>query len=1213
MTARLSLYTDFASAGGTLIGPLDLVDGEVVSRLDGDDRCVWRSSRARWVELGGTLRQVVRVEWPEATVEEFRITRATWDNETPYIQLEALPLFAELVTGGLAIRTVNGLPQTRVVGELALSAWLAQEVIPSRAATRINLTLGTLDRDPVLALDLDITTPGAIIRDLLNKAGLELDLVRNGEVGHILNARLARNSTLPALSVTEGRNLAALAAGVDENNLATVVVPLGDADPDTGNRATMATVRYEVADIAIGNWVLLNDPESGDSPIQVDTQWVGCHLAVVGGVTREILNSRASDGAVQLSDTTAFPIGTRVTIVADASSNPQVEVFDSTAVAARGRRVAPVTFAGVRGEANEIRNGRFASGVTDWSAFNASTPPAYAEVARSELNTELVFAANVPGGRTAGTAGTTPMAVDGLPASARLLRGDVIRQDGTNCVVSNDAVPNTSGAFTSLTVSPGLPAAFSDNAAVKVVRRKTLSFTNVVAMTRFSRYFILSGPSAQELAYLHALNGGIHDVTVTGPNGESYLPGTTPVAPNAANVRFFTFPGDDTKIVMQQNGGWTGGPGESALGFFAMTSVTVISALRLEIARNTSYSAGTITVGDPVTLPFYATGLPAYASGLPMTGVVVSFTSTTITVDVLGLPTGHSLVGASFTSIPNWWPNFPSGPQVPAVNTWQTSFAVSAAFSVVRRKESRNFAFNGSHTSGQTTGISLKAVAALATRNWQSGDVIYAAVDGYAVFVHFTAANPLAGTGTISLGSSNVQNYPLAEVQTATFELLGTFEFDDGVDQWSTSSIFIQLASISGTSVTFTVPDYLVSGSVVTVPQTCNSSVAPYTKTFNVNGAASWTADGSVSVPIAAAASGLAAYTRLWSNWQGSAETARLFLRTAISASATAMVVCGDDAYESDWDGVATPVTTMYRLFGGAGNSYLEFLGNTMIVAATVTANGSGQASVTLTAANTNTVPDNAVLRVSRPIMLRPTDPTNGSVVRLLTAVGSSNQPTGSSNGIQSSSFVVTVPTGGTRTVTALVTFSLSAGTYPLGQQPALAILSSANAVLAWARLSDAGVVVAATPTVARIIAQVTLTTTTTVKLALFGGATDAALWTVAMDAMLAVTTNTEVPFVTSSWANLLAQRGTDILLLRRLLMADLEVDLATLRSWTDAPDSTAPVSVGQTILIPAYGVTRRITSVTRSLVSPDVARLEIGVVSTDLSRRVAKLLAGGS
>lgn len=1208
-TVTLELWTDYAAAGGTRKGDIPIAAGGVTAEVSGDAKIAAEVPRQRWVELGGSLRDVLRVTWPEGTVEEARVRRISDTDEQTLIALEALQIFDDLVTGGPILRVVNGSVVTRLADEVRLSTWLASYILPHESAQRIGLTLGTLARDPVIPGEFDAKSVGAVIRALFDAAGLEVELVRAGDSGWVLNGPLAIGDAAPTLTVERGRTQLDLTATVDDAALASVVIPLGADDPDTGDRATIANVRYEVSALPSSGWVSLVDPETNATPILLDQQWVGAALRLPDTTTRTILAARASDGSVQLTTTTGVTVGTRVGMVA-VDGSPLVEVFDAGGGSAP--RIVPKTWSTLRGEANELTNGRFKNGLTGWSAANAVTPPAYAEVYRSELGVTRSFQANVPGGRPAGTGTGTALNVDGLPAGSRVLRGEVIDQAGSTHALSAAAIPSPTGALT-LSLATGLPAAYTDNEPITLVRRELATMTTGISTPKAGGYAVLSNADAALIQRLVSFavvdnvtpsTSDPGDVFLVGPGGETF---------NNNLVGLYAFDGDPNKIVVRYPG--FGGTSAGAVGSFFCNTYSVVSAQRLKLY----YFGGSGSVGTTVVVTFngtyFAANMPAWCAPtgyFTFVGTVVSTGSdgggTYILADWLGVPASASLLGFYATVRPN--ESVSLGPPVvstPAPNLFSYNDMWSGSFALTWARERRTLRFDGAASLGATT-VAFKAISALARRDWTNTDTLYNQRPPIAMTLRATAVNLGASTLTIDLANSTAQNYQDLWPYTV-FVLTGSF-LKDG-DYVGTH--YIVLTGISGTTVSFTVAPsesygyFDTANSTADAPQTCPATSSPTSDSYAVTGAASWASTGLATVPISIP-SGRTLYAgaKVWSNFHGTGPSDTLMIvATTVVGPASSVSVRASDGYPNDWDGVTTPPNALWRV---GTDSYLEVLGNRLVVAATATVNGSGQAALTLTAPNTNAIPDNVALSFTRPQLLRPSDPTDGSVVWLLSPPGG---VTSATPGLGSTPVLIPVPTGTTRVVTALVTFSLPAGVYPVGEQPAIAIVDAAGNVLTTAPLATNQVTVLSTPTVARIILQVTLTASTTLAVRVYGGCTDPTLRAAVLDAMLCITARDDVPFTASSWANQLAQRGIDVLAAQRLPVAEVSIDVATLRRWSDAAATNAPIVLGQKVRVAALGVTRRILTLTRSLTNPHRATVTVGAVSTDLTRRVAATAGG--
>lgn len=1005
MTA--TLWTDYEASGGARVGALPVIDGVERTRVDGNETTTLTVPVARWTALQGDVRQVIRIDWPEGTVSERRISKVDLTDGAGTVTLECLPPLADLGTGGPILRRQGTRILSRVAGELAISTAIAQYILPHPAAQRLGLVLGTVERDLVVAFDLDSPTPLALLRALL--AGQEPELVRTSGTTWTLHLRAARGATLPPLTVTRGRNQAALALGVDDEALATVVVPLGDADPGTGDRATIATGRWTI-DGVDGLWVRLRDGTMPTmSPVQVDTQWVGAWLRTRDGVTVAITGSRASDGAVLVGSVDGLAVGERVAITADSTGAPLVELYDATTPANR-RRVVPLTYP-VRGEANELPDGGFDDATfAAWPEVNGTG--ATVPMTREEFGVTLTGAAN--GSRSAATPGSTPFPIDGLPPNTWLRRGMQIQVPPTVLTTNGWAIAGATGALT-LPLSAPLAGAIPDNTPMTLTRVTGNLRINITGL-RLSpgNEFILNYlPSDSNWLTLHRLDRS--DVRLT-------LTGTFFYLDTATGLQT-TDPNTGLPFVFASVSGWIRGVGQAA------NTLQFIPEW----------------VGD---------GLIVMASAVDAViihGPFVRETRTVLTNGVQNAGATSLVLRADIGREQYWTPAFASTQQI-------------------RRAD--------------TTGVYDIASATA----W--------AVD--------SNGRP---TCTVTLDSPGVPT-----------------------------------------------GDTLVDRQSMRVTNSLRASVNP--GPYEVEGAV---VGPSTTLPLRG----------------GSRTTGRNWYE---SLPSTAQV---SGAY------VVGPGST------------LAIAGELLEVAASAQADGSGAVSVTLTGPNASAIADNTVLTVRVPPMLRPTDTPTGPALRLFSPVGGSNIPTTSTPGRTSALIPFAVAPGSTLTVTALVTFSLTAGTYPLGQQPAIALVDATGTLVAWGRLADGTAQVLGTPTIARLIVQHTLTASTALALRIYGGATDRALWQVVLDAMLTESDRDDIPFVRDSHANALTLRGLTDWTQRRTPAVSVDVSLTTLRRWIDQPN--APVGIGQAIVLPDYGLTRRVLTIDRSLIDPDAVRVEVGVQPPEL------------
>ncbi len=1150
----VTLWTDYASAGGQRLGTLVLVDGTERQRLDGNETTTLTVGKDRWLALGGDVRMVVRVVWSDGSIVERRISQVETTDTSPTTDLTLTPVFADLANGGPILRVVAGRVATRVAGELDVVTALHTYFATHSAVTRLGIVIGTVEKNPVVQLEMDAPTPAALLLDLFDKAKIEAEWVRTSDTVWTVHGRSRRGSTVPPLRITEARNQARLALAVDEQQLATVVVPFGDADA-TGDRATIATARWRVASVLDGGWVQLRDPENASrSPILVDTQWQEAYVRDRDGVNQQILASRVSDGAVQLANTTGLGIGSRVFLASDPAGAPLVEVYDTAAVGAR-RRVVPLTLSGVRGDANEIRNGRFLDGLTDWGAANPVTPPAFVEIPRSELG--VTRTARADGIRPAGTGTGTPFAVKGLPANSVVRQWAELRLGNATLQVSADAIPDVAGQIT-LSVTPGLPGAYADDTAFTLIRRER-------------RTLLLDGAQSVLLTRLRfqdsntdGLNSGISGVVTAAVGGW---------VSNSLTLNYATPGVQAGAIVMEQPN-----PTIPALSNFPL----LFSVQSTGVPVPTGPTTATLLFGGSSSAITVGTTRLRYRL-MNNQLCICRVTANSGGVWTLELES-HAAFGTPNPTFSDGFYQYEASDQVLANgSTWTLDIT----------RETRMLRCNGPQSAGATS-VPFKAQFNLSTRNWSATDTIS---------LPRAVSATLAITGVTSyifdpLGTTLVVTYDAAastmdDLATPADWAIGDVWFDFG------SGGTFRLDSIGGGTASL-----VGSGASPTTPQTATAS---WTKvdTYALSGTASWGANARVTLNLASPVPTGRSYARglaVNANW----ETNAMRLHVALNAGATSVQLAGVDFFFAGSDPIASLRGAVYRIPETV--STIPIPGNTLYAASTTQANGSGVAAISLVAANPNAIANDEAVTIVTPQLLRPSDPTAGSVVRLTSPTNASF--TNSSPALATLTGVpVTVPPGATLPVTVLVTLSLSAGSYPLTNAPVVALLDGAGTVLQTGGIAAGNVTVAQTPTIVRVILQRTLTASATLFVRLAGRNTDRSNWIAVLDAMLVIGADDDVPFTSGSWANELAIRGAEELAARRDPAVAVSVDLATLRRWSDAP-AGAPVVLGQTVELPALGLTRRVLTIDRSLTDPTRVRVEVGVQTDQLTTQVGQLLS---
>lgn len=171
-------------------------------------------------------------------------------------------------------------------------------------------------------------------------------------------------SALATRTLEVGGSITTLQQTQELSNAPTVVVPF------TASGTGMEHPAWEIGAVTGAGpyWTTLLDPDGGALPIREDDQCIGAYLLTSGGTTHAILDSRASDSAVQTTANTGLSAGGIVSIVIDTSGRPLTELTSPSGVAgSRGRVVAEVGTLATHAARNLIVNPLF----DDWSSVSA--------------------------------------------------------------------------------------------------------------------------------------------------------------------------------------------------------------------------------------------------------------------------------------------------------------------------------------------------------------------------------------------------------------------------------------------------------------------------------------------------------------------------------------------------------------------------------------------------------------------------------------------------------------------------------------------------------------------------------------------------------------------------------------------------------------------------------------------------------------------------
>ena len=453
-----------------------------------------------------------------------------------------------------------------------------------------------------------------------------------------------------------------------------------------------------------------------------------------------------------------------------------------------------------------------------------------------------------------------------------------------------------------------------------------------------------------------------------------------------------------------------------------------------------------------------------------------------------------------------------------AIGTPPAQFADNDTFTATFVRETRAFRFSGTQSSGASS-VTFKNISALARRDWVNTDTLFARRDltATARITAFTDNADNTYTATIDTSLSTLDEVASADRDgKALIGIPGNWTvYYEGGGSFSTVVLGLTVISLSGSTLQMAIPasagiDY-VTGSATGTPFIANA-VWTVVDSYPVTAGAAWGSNGRATLTVSIPAGRtIARGTPLYANWIGGgasgaelAAATTLFAHATVTGSASSLEVAGWDDYRSDWDGSTPLATAVYRLFGGTGGSRWDFPGEVMVAAASTQANGSGQANVTLKAANVVALADNASISITRPDLMPDGASTAGSVMRLMYASGSL-LPAASTPSVQSETAWISVPSGLTRKLIAVLRAVVSPGTYGTGgSAPQVALVNtSTNQTVAAGSIAEGAVSVDVTvPTEYLVTCTAELTTSGLYQLRLYGGSNASFnVWVIALDA----------------------------------------------------------------------------------------------------------------
>jgi hypothetical protein len=1208
MSWELTLMSDWTSAGGVPLGNLGpALPGSVLRRelsargvatLVLDAGLAWdRAADRAIVRIDGLARGGY------AEVRVANRSRQTQGASGLQFTVTAHPRIYDLADSDLVRETLSGRTVYRFTENLTPRQYGDRFLFVQQETDRLaGVRWGVVEFLDPIPLSWDRWTRGELLSAIVNATDAEVQwrIALDGAEEVDLLRRIGASASVVPLAY--GGLLEDHQLQEDFTNLMTVARVAGEPATTDSERATIGENLWRVTAVrSLGGGqvaIALRSPTSEESPLLEDGQYCAHPAldlparyldALDGSALLRIEATTLASSEFVVTTSTPPAIGARVQIVADAAGTPLETLELPSAVRQYGRVVRDLQIAGGRGERQYARNGGHELGLALWSPANGGGGTEYL---RDELGRTFTALAN--GTRPAGTGTGTPFAIDGLTPGQPLRRGMELRTGGVVLPVTGGAIPDASGALSLTVAAPGLPGDFADNAPFTLIRRETRAFVldgeqSVMAVAlrfRDSDTDLLPRGIPGTLA---ATSGGLLG---TGARCDYLHP-----ALSAGRVGLSPpFLGGSRSTLDQTT--WPTQP-------FRVLCAAPPTIAPDGVSATVTVSGYLPTVGGPVSSPVAGVTRLRWGSGSGQTIVarVTAIAGSVLTLAPESTPTLQIPSTAWYDTGTGFWTFDVSNATVADGSTW--------TFTIER--ETRTLLLNGLRVAG-TTVLPFRPQALIATRPWLATDTITlrrtitATLNITAVgsVDPVTDIDPDTGD-TILVGYSHTVSFAAA---TSTLDEVALADYPPG-GLWlqAGSSGTWRLESLVGTTASF----FMGTGaSSAAFPVGLASVTWNRDDTYALGAPASWGSNGRATLTLAAAIPAGRTYARgldVRASWHAAGQL-RLFAE--VTAGAPSVQVAGVDTWVLGDSATAPKAYGIYRVVAG---STVPVPGNVLYAAATVIANGSGQANVTLTGANPNAISDNTLVTITVPNLLPAGASRAGSALRLTCPVGGATpEPSSSTPGYAHALCYVRVPEGASRQVTVRSEFTLSEADWFAPQGPVCAIVDATGTILGWSGLDDEGLDVTVAP------GEVTLTTRAIIAASglysfrVYGGhVSDFTRWCLHLRSLWYVGEALDAPYTRESFATplmltalrRLAQQAlpriTD-----RLEVAALGADVATLLGLP--ADLLPTLTLGGTVHLTDLDREVRLTAIDEQP-GVAVAALEVG----QLARDGAQLLGAGA
>ena len=281
------------------------------------------------------------------------------------------------------------------------------------------LSLGTIEWLGTLEIGaLDRTTRSAILESIEQATGytVRLRAVYSGLVltGFAIDVLEDVAAALPTVPLSVGAQISTLSRTQDALRATTVVIPFDAA----GQPMSKTVWRVDAISGTSPAWVTLRDPIYAYLlPLREDDQLNGTYIEQRDQTRTLILDSRASDSAVQVGSIGTMAVGDEITIARNSSGDPVTELTSPRGLAsARGRLVGTVNTGVTDGRRNLVQNGA----LTSWASTTLPTGMTSSSVAEYPRDTPAsTVTLALDGGMTSGM---TTVPFRGATPGARFYR-----------------------------------------------------------------------------------------------------------------------------------------------------------------------------------------------------------------------------------------------------------------------------------------------------------------------------------------------------------------------------------------------------------------------------------------------------------------------------------------------------------------------------------------------------------------------------------------------------------------------------------------------------------------------------------------------------------------------------------------------------------------------------------------------------------------------